>query len=42
MLYSVQPRCIDKNINKNFIGKLSQKVLDHAKRSATDTLKTSK
>ena len=31
---------IGKNINKNFSGKYSQKLLDHAKQSATDALKT--
>ena len=30
-----------KNIGKNLRGKYSQKLLDHAKESATDTLKTS-
>ena len=30
-----------KNISRNFIGKYSQKPLDHAKKSATDALKTS-
>ena len=32
---------MDKNIGKNLRGKYSQKLLDHAKESATDTLKTS-
>ena len=31
---------ICKNISKSLIGKYSQKVLDHAKQSATDGLKT--
>ena len=29
-----------KNINKNLSGKYSQNLLDHAKESATDTVKT--
>ena len=29
-----------KNISNNLSGKYSQKLLDHAKQSATDTLKT--
>ena len=29
------------NIGKNVIGKYSKKLLDHAKQSATDALKTS-
>ena len=32
---------MDKNIGKSLRGKYSQKLLDHAKESATDTLKTS-
>ena len=32
---------IDKNISKGLSGKYSQKLLDHAKQSATDALKTS-
>ena len=32
---------IGKNIRKRLSGKYSQKVLDHAKKSATDTFKTS-
>ena len=32
---------IGKNISKNLRGKYSQKLLDHAKKSATDPLKTS-
>ena len=32
---------IGKNISKSMSGKYSQKLLDHAKKSATDTLKTS-
>ena len=32
---------ICKNISKNLSGKNSQKLLDHAKKSATDALKTS-
>ena len=32
---------IGKNITKNFRGKYSQKVLDYAKKVATDALKTS-
>ena len=32
---------IGKNISKNLSGKYSQKRLDHAKKSATDALKTS-
>ena len=32
---------IGKNISKNFSNKCSQKLLDHAKKSATDALKTS-
>ena len=32
---------IDKNISKNVRGKYRQKLLDHAKKSATDALKTS-
>ena len=31
---------IDKNISKNLRGKWSQKLLDHAKQSATDPIKT--
>ena len=31
---------IGKNISKKLSGKYSQKFLDHAKRSATDVLKT--
>ena len=31
---------ISKNISKNLGGKYSQKLLDHAKQSATDALKT--
>ena len=31
---------IGKNISKNLSGKYSQKILHHAKQSATDTLKT--
>ena len=31
---------IDKNISKNLSGKYSQKILDHARQSATDTLQT--
>ena len=31
---------IGKNISKNLNGKYSQKLLDHTKLSATDTLKT--
>ena len=31
---------ISKNISKNVIGKCSQKLLDHAKQSATDAIKT--
>ena len=31
---------IDKNTGKNVSGKYSQKLLDHAKKSATDVLKT--
>ena len=30
---------IGKNISKNLSGKYSQKLLDHAKQSATDALK---
>ena len=30
-----------RNISKNLTSKYSQKLLDHAKKSATDTLKTS-
>ena len=33
-------RYIGKNISKNLIGKYSQKLLDHAKKSAIDALKT--
>ena len=33
-------RNIGKNISKNLISKYSQKLLDHAKQSATDVLKT--
>ena len=33
-------RCIGKNVSKNLIGKYSQKLLDHAKKSAIDALKT--
>ena len=51
MLYSVQPRdqifvrgygflSIAKNMSKNLSGKYSQRILDHAKQSATDALKT--
>ena len=32
---------IDKNISKSLSGKYSQKILDHAKKSAIDVLKTS-
>ena len=32
---------INKNTSKNVSGKYSQKLLDHAKKSATDALKTS-
>ena len=32
---------IGKNISKNLSGKYSQKLLDYAKKSATDVLKTS-
>ena len=32
---------IGKNISKSLSGKCSQKLLDHAKQSATDALKTS-
>ena len=32
---------IDKNISKSLRGKYSQKLFDHAKKSATDALKTS-
>ena len=32
---------IGKNISKNLSGKYRQKLLDHAKESATDGLKTS-
>ena len=31
---------VSKNIGENLNGKFSQKLLDHAKQSATDTLKT--
>ena len=31
---------IGKNISKNLSGKYSQKILDHARQSATDTLQT--
>ena len=31
---------VGKNISKNLSGKYSQKLLDHAKESATDELKT--
>ena len=31
---------VGKNISKNLSGKYSQKLLDHAKQSATDALKT--
>ena len=31
---------IVKNISKNLSGKYNQKLLDHAKQSATDTFKT--
>ena len=31
---------MDKNIGKNLRGKYTQKLLDHAKQSATDTLKS--
>ena len=31
---------IDKNISKNLSGKYTLKLLDHAKKSATDTFKT--
>ena len=33
-------RIIDKNVSETFSGKYSQKLLDHAKHSATDALKT--
>ena len=32
---------VDENISKNLTGKYSQKLLDHAKQSATDAHKTS-
>ena len=32
---------IGKDISKNFSGKYSQKLLDHAKKSSTDAIKTS-
>ena len=32
-------KIVGKNISKNLSGKYSQKLLDHAKQSATDTLK---
>ena len=32
---------IGKNISRNLTGKYSQKLLDHAAKSATDALKTS-
>ena len=32
---------IGKNLSKNLTGKYSQKLLDHARKSATDPLKTS-
>ena len=32
---------IGKNISKNLSGKYSQKLLDHAKKSATNVLRTS-
>ena len=32
---------VSKNRKKNLVGKYSQKLLDQAKQSATDTLKTS-
>ena len=32
---------IGKNVSKNWSGKYSQKLLDYAKKSATDALKTS-
>ena len=31
---------IGQNISKNLIGKYSQKLLDHGKKSATDALKS--
>ena len=34
-------KSIGKDISKNLSGKYSQKLLDHAKQSATDVLKTS-
>ena len=51
MRYSAYPRVrifvkgygflsIGKNVRKTLSGKYSQKLLDHAKKSATDTLKT--
>ena len=51
MQYSFQPRdqifvkgqgflSFAKNISKNLSGKYSQNLLDHAKQSATDTVKT--
>ena len=33
-------RNIGKNISKSLIGKYSKKLIDHAKKSATDTFKT--
>ena len=33
-------KIIDKNISKSLIAKYSQKLLDHARKSATDVLKT--
>ena len=34
-------KIIGKNVSKNLNGKHSQELLDHAKQSATDALKTS-
>ena len=33
-------KIIDKNISKSLIAKYSQKLLDHARKSTTDVLKT--
>ena len=40
MTVKISGRNIDKNISKNLSTKYSQKLLDHAKLSATDALKT--
>ena len=40
MRYSTGPRSFAKNIGKNISSRYSQKLVDSAKKSATDTIKT--